>query len=64
MNTIHSYPQNLIVAEALGIVNNIPTPKTVLKAKANFILDKELDIHYHKNTKQKIHIKEEYPLWI
>ena len=58
------YPRNLIVAEAQGVVNNIPTAKTVLKAKANFILDKKLDIHYHKNRKQKTHIKGKYPLWI
>ena len=42
------YPQNLIVAEVLGVVNSIPLSKTVLRAKANFRLDKRSNIYYHR----------------
>ena len=41
------HPQNLILAEVWGIVNNIPTSETILGTQANFILDKRLDIYYH-----------------
>ena len=42
------YPQNLILAEVWGVVNSIPTSETILGTQANFILDKGLNIYYHK----------------